>query len=192
MDTIEHGMYLNQQPELLERMAANGQVLVPTLSGYYWVAGLGNAIDPATATSRSEMPPNLVELAHYNLDQGTRSMRDARQAGVRIGLGSDGETVSPGDTARELLRMVHHGLSPSEALRSATSVAAEAIGLQEHVGTVQAGKLADLVVIDGDALAQPELLLDPGRIWLVLQLGNPVAGTAQSTYREPDPRAESR
>ena len=48
-DTIEHGMYLNQRPDLLDAMAAAGQVLVPTLSGYYWMAGLGeDVIDPAT------------------------------------------------------------------------------------------------------------------------------------------------
>jgi imidazolonepropionase-like amidohydrolase len=177
MDTIEHGMYLNQRPDLLEQMAADGQVLVPTLSGYYWMGGLGDAIDPTTAEVRGEMLPSIVELAHYNLTQGTLSMRAARQTGVRIALGSDGETVSGQDAALELLRMVQHGLSPSEALRSATSIAAEAIGLQDHIGTVQAGKLADLLVVDGDPLAQPELLLDPQRIWLVLQLGEPVAGT---------------
>jgi len=191
MDTIEHGMYLNQRPDLLERMAATGQVLVPTLGGYYWMGGLGNAIDPSTASVIPEMLPSIVDLAHYNLDEGTRSMRDALHAGVRIGLGSDGETGAGDDTARELLRMVHHGLSPSEALRSATSVAADAIGLLDHVGTVQAGKLADLLVIDGDVLTEPELLLDPHRIWLVLQLGEPVAGTAQSTYRDPPPTEPS-
>lgn len=170
-------MYLNQRPDLLEQMAARGQVLVPTLSGYYWMGGLANAIDPATASVHAEMLPSIVELAHYNLEQGTLSMRAARQAGVRIALGSDGETVSGQDTALELVRMVHHGLSPSEALRSTTSVAAEAIGLQDHIGTVRAGKLADLLVVDGDVVAHPELLLDPRRIWLVLQLGEPVAGT---------------
>ncbi len=179
MDTIEHGMYLNQRPDLLEQMAARGQVLVPTLSGYYWMGGLADAIDPATATVQGQMLPSIVELAHYNLEQGTLSMRSALQAGVRIALGSDGETVSGQDTALELVRMVHHGLSPSEALRSATSVAAEAIGLQDHIGTVQAGKLADLLVVDGDVVAHPELLLDSRRIWLVLQLGEPVAGTTR-------------
>ena len=67
--------------------------------------------------------------------------------------------------------MVHHGLSGAEALRSATSIAAEAIGLEDHIGTIAPGRLADLVVVDGDAVAAPELLLDPRRIWLVLQLG---------------------
>lgn len=177
MDTIEHGMYLNQRPDLLEQMAVNGQVLVPTLSGYYWMGGIPTAVDPSTATVDPHMLQNLVELAHYNLEQGSLSMRAAMDAGVRIGLGSDAEALEGTDTGLELLRMIHHGLSSTDALRAATSVAAEAIGLQEHIGTVEAGKLADLLVVDGDVLDEPELLLNPARIWLVMQLGQPVAGT---------------
>ena len=174
MDTIEHGMYLNQRPDLLERMAAAGQVLVPTLSGYYWMAGLaGDVIDPAGAESSPEMEPLLVDLARYNLEQGSASMRAARDAGVKIALGTDG-----GETAVELLRMVHHGLSAHEALMAATRTAAEALGIEEHVGTVEPGKLADLVVVDGDPLAEPAVLDEPDRIWLVLQLGEAVAGAA--------------
>jgi imidazolonepropionase-like amidohydrolase len=176
MDTIEHGMYLTQRPALLELMAASGQVLVPTLSGYYWMGGLGDVIDPAHASVDPEMLPSIVELAHHNLEQGTRSLRAAREAGVRIALGSDRDGVSGEDTALELVRMIHHGLSPEEALLSATSVAARAIGLQDHIGTIEPGRLADLAVLDGDVLSEPELLLDPGRIWLVLQLGEVVAG----------------
>ena len=178
IDTIEHGMYLNQRPDLLERMAAAGQVLVPTLSGYYWMGGLGHAIDPTGAPIESAMLPSIVELAHHNLEQGSRSLRAARDAGVKIALGSDGEGVSGNDTALELLRLIYHGLSATEALCSATSVAAEALDLHERIGIVAPGRLADLVVIDGDVVEHPELLLDPDRIWLVLQLGRPVAGTA--------------
>jgi imidazolonepropionase-like amidohydrolase len=185
MDTIEHGMYLNQRPELLQAMAAAGQVMVPTLSGYYWMGGFGEVVDPAQATIEAHMLPSIVELAHYNLEQGTLSMRAAQQAGVKIALGSDRQGVSGDDTALELLRMIHHGLSATEALQSATSVAAQATGLQDHIGTVQAGKLADLVVIDGDVVAAPELLLDSQRIWLVLQLGETVGGAAL----EADPAA---
>jgi imidazolonepropionase-like amidohydrolase len=72
--------------------------------------------------------------------------------------------------------MIHHGLTSQEALVAATSTAAEALGLDEHIGTVAEGKLADLTVVDGDPLAEPHLLSDPSRIWLVLQLGVPVAG----------------
>ncbi len=178
MDTIEHGMYLNQRPELLDQMAANGQVLVPTLSGYYWMGGIPTAIDPEAAKVDPHMLPDLVELAHYNLQQGSLSMRAALNAGVKIGLGSDAETLEGDGTALELVRMIHHGLSSDDALRAATAVAAEAIGLHAHIGTVEAGKLADLLIVDGDALVEPELLLDPDRIWLIMQLGEPVGGTA--------------
>ena len=174
VDTIEHGMYLHRRPDLLAAMAEAGQVLVPTLSGYYWMAGLGEAIDPATAQADPEMPPVLAELAQRNLREGAASMRAARQAGVKIALGSDMSLA----TGLEIQRMVHHGLSPGQALVAATKTAAEALDLDEYIGTVTDGKLADLTIVDGDPLAEPELLGDPGRIWLVLQQGVPVAGQA--------------
>ncbi len=173
VDTIEHGMYLNQRPDLLDAMAAAGQVLVPTLSGYYWMAGLGgDVIDPTDAQAHPDMPPVLVELAWRNLNEGAATMRAARSAGVKIALGSDTSLA----VGLEIQRMIHHGLTPAETLAAATRAAAEALGLGEHIGTVTAGKLADLIVVDGDPLAEPHLLGDPDRIWLVLQLGTPVAG----------------
>jgi imidazolonepropionase-like amidohydrolase len=173
-DTIEHGIFLNRRPELLDKMAASGQVLVPTLSGYYWMAGLGDAVDPAVPQRVPEMPPELVALADLNLEQGAASMRAARDAGVKIALGSDMEV----SVALEIQRMIFHGLTPAEALVAATRTAAQALDLGEHVGTVAGGKLADLLIVEGDPLAEPELLADPQRIWLVLQLGVPVAGRA--------------
>jgi len=172
-DTIEHGMYLHRRPDLLDAMAAAGQVLVPTLSGYYWMAGLGEeVIDPAQAQAEPDMPPVLVELAQRNLREGAASMRAAREAGVKIALGSDTSLA----VGLELRRMVHHGLTADAALVAATRTAAEALALEEHIGTVTEGKLADLTIVDGDPLQEPHLLSDPGRIWLVLQLGVPVAG----------------
>jgi imidazolonepropionase-like amidohydrolase len=173
-DTIEHGMFLHQRPDLLDAMAARGQVLIPTLSGYYWMAGLGDAVSEAGASRAPEMPPVLVRLADHNLEQGAASMRAARDAGVKIALGSD---VGSG-TALELQRMIRHGLTAAEALVAATRTAAEALDLGDRIGTVQEGKLADLLIVDGDPLSEPELLGDDSRIWLVLQLGVPVAGQA--------------
>jgi imidazolonepropionase-like amidohydrolase len=172
-DTIEHGMYLHRRPDLLEAMAASGRVLVPTLSGYYWMAGLGeDVIDPAQAQAEPDMPPMLVELAQRNLEEGAATLRAARRAGVKIALGSDTSLA----VGLEIQRMVHHGLTSDEALVAATKTAAEALALDEHIGTVTEGKLADLTVVDGDPLREPRLLADPARIWLVLQLGVPVAG----------------
>src|SRR5215471_410681 len=105
-DTIEHGIFLHRRPDLLDAMAASGQVLVPTLSGYYWMAGLGDAVNPATAQRVPEMPPELVDLADQNLENGAASMRAARDAGVKIALGSDMEVA----VALEVQRMIFHGL----------------------------------------------------------------------------------
>jgi imidazolonepropionase-like amidohydrolase len=78
----------------------------------------------------------------------------------------------------ELVRMIEAGLSSHDALVAATSGGAYALGLAEHLGTVEPGKLADLIVVDGDPVKEPGLLCDRDRIWLVLRLGAPVAGTA--------------
>lgn len=172
IDTIEHGMYLNQRPDLLERMAANGQVLVPTLSFLLHVAGQ----DPAAGLVPSTWAPLLVELGEHNVEQAQLTVVAARAAGVRLALGHD--TTPLHAAANELLRMIEAGLTAREALVAATSNAAYALGLSEHVGAVEPGKLADLVAVDGDPLAQPELLCDRERIWLVLRLGRPVAGAA--------------
>ena len=169
IDTIEHGMYLNQRPDLLERMAAQGQVLVPTLSCFYGVAGVDG--HPASTWS-----PLLVELAQHNLEQADRTLTAARDAGVPIALGHDWNPFY--DSARELERMVHHGLPASEALVAATATGAAALGLGDVLGTVQPGRIADLLIVDGDPLADPGVLRRRERIWLVLQLGEPVAGAA--------------
>jgi imidazolonepropionase-like amidohydrolase len=171
IDTIEHGMYLNQRPDLLERMAAQGQVLVPTLSCFYGVVGPDDGDAQAHTWS-----PLLVELAQHNLEQADRTLTAARDAGVKIALGHDWKPFY--DSARELERLVHHGLPAMEALVAATATGAEALGLGDELGTVEPGRIADLLIVDGDPLSDPGLLRRRERIWLVLQLGEPVAGAA--------------
>jgi imidazolonepropionase-like amidohydrolase len=172
IDTIEHGMYLNQRPDLLARMADRGQVLVPTLSSFYAVAGLDDR--------GGEPPPTwtapLVDLARTNIEEAERTLGAARAAGVPIALGHDWHPLS--GAAVELERMIHHGLPVSEALVAATATAARALGLGDLVGTVEPGKLADLLIVDGDPLADPGVLRRREAIWLVVQLGEPVAGAA--------------
>lgn len=167
VDTIEHGMYLGRRPDLLDAMAEAGQILVPTLSCFYGVAG---------GEGGSSWTEPLVELARFNLVEADRTLKAARAAGVPIALGHDWQPFAQAGT--ELVRMVHHGLSPHQALTAATGTAARALGLQHRIGTIEPGKLADLLVVDGDPLTDPAVLCDRDRIWLVLQLGEPVAGAA--------------
>jgi imidazolonepropionase-like amidohydrolase len=165
VDTIEHGMYLNQRPDLLERMAGSGQTLVPTLSFLLGIPAPGSPWSPA-----------LVELGEHNVEEARLTLLAARRAGVRIAMGFDSSPLR--SATNELLALIEFGLPPAEALVAATSAAAEALGLAAHVGSVEEGKLADLVVVDGDPLEEPRLLCDRDRIWLVLRLGRPVAGSA--------------
>lgn len=185
MDTIEHGMFLNQRRDLLDKIAANGQFLVPTLTGYYYWAGYApDVIDPAGAEKNPDADTLISELGQHNLDEGSKTVKAAREAGVKIALGSD-RYAEVNSTALELLRLIHHGLNAREALVAATRTAAEALGIDEHVGTVEPGKLADLLVVDGDVTAEPANLADRDRIQLVLQLGEPVAGTALEETLQP-------
>ena len=155
VDTIEHGMYLHQRPDLLDAMAAAGQVLVPTLSGYYWMAGLAGR----SSTRPRRRPSQTCRRCWWNWRSATwtrarPACAPPGSAGVKIALGSDMSLA----VGLEIQRMVHHGLTPAEALVAATSTAAEALGLDEHIGTVAEGKLADLTIVDGDPLAEPHLL----------------------------------
>jgi imidazolonepropionase-like amidohydrolase len=164
VDTIEHGMYLHRRPDLLERMAADGQVLVPTLSFLHHTATEG------------EWTPLLTQLGRRNVEEATKTLLAAHAAGVRLAMGFDFQPLH--EAANELLRMIEAGLPAADALVAATSGGSHALGLDAYVGTVEVGKLADLLVVDGDPLTEPGVLCDRSRIRLVLRLGELVAGAA--------------
>ena len=166
VDTIEHGLELHRAPELLGELARSGRVLVPTLSCFFHVSDNEDA----------RWAPGLVELAGRQLDAAHRTVAAAREAGVRMAMGFDSQPH--GRNALELVRLVGAGLTPMEAIQAATAGGAAACGISDHVGLVASGQAADLVVVDGDPLAEPGLLLDERRIWLVIQGGRPVAGAA--------------
>lgn len=166
VDTIEHGFYLHQEPELLDQLAARGGVLVPTLTFLHDVA----------EDTDDQWSHHLVERGAYNVEEAYRTLAAAITAGVPIAMGYD--SAPERLAAAELKFMVEAGMSSSEALRAATSTAAYAIGLDDLIGTVEPGKLADLVVVEGDPLDDIGVLTVEERIHLVIQGGEPVAGTA--------------
>jgi len=165
VDTIEHGLSLHREPALLEKMAENGQTLVPTLSTFHDVS----------EDHAEKYPCALVEQAHRQREEAYNTLAVARTAGVRIAMGFDSYPL--GQNARELIRMVDGGLTPMEGIVAATSGSAAALGLQ-GVGVVEPGAAADLLVLDGDPLSEPAILLDAGRIRLVFQEGAAAVRTA--------------
>jgi imidazolonepropionase-like amidohydrolase len=166
VDTIEHGFYLHQAPELLEQLAERGGVLVPTLTFLHDIA----------ERHADDWTPHLVERGAYNVEEAHRTLKAAVDAGVPVAMGYD--SAPERLAASELRFMVEGGMSPVQALMSATSTAAYALGLDHLVGTVEPGRLADLLVVNGDPTEDVSVLLDPERIHLVLQSGEPVAGKA--------------
>jgi imidazolonepropionase-like amidohydrolase len=169
VDTIEHGLELYRAPELLDELARSERILVPTLSCFFHVA----------ENRAARWPRGLVELAHRQLEEAHRTIDVARRAGVRLAMGFDSQPH--GQSALELVRLCRAGLTPMEGIVAGTAASATACGLDDHLGSVVPGKAADLIVVDGDPLDDPELLLDERRIWLVVQGGRPVAGAALET-----------
>jgi imidazolonepropionase-like amidohydrolase len=156
-DSIEHGCYLDESPELLDRMAERGIFFVPTFLVYDY--------------HRKSPLPHVRERAQELREHHVASLRRARAAGVKIAAGTDAGGHGHPLNAGEIECLVAAGLPPIEALRAATGWAAECLGREREYGTVEAGKLADLIVIAGDPLSDVRLLQDLARIRLVLKGG---------------------
>lgn len=161
-DTIEHGLSLHRDRSLLDAMAARGAVLVPTLTTFHDLA----------ERFASDFAPPLVEQAKRQLEEALKTVGAARAAGVTLALGYD--SGPPGASANELLRLAEAGLSPMEALRTATIGGAAALGRPE-LGRVAVGGPADLVAVDGQPDQDLAVLTRPESIALVMKGGQPVS-----------------
>jgi imidazolonepropionase-like amidohydrolase len=137
VDSIEHGSFL--KPETLQLMKAKGTYLVPTLMATEWIMGKMDAY-----------PPALQAKAKAAGDARTEMFRNAVKIGVRIGFGTDAAVYPHGQNAKEFKLMVDLGMSNIDALRAATSGDADLLGLAAKVGTLEKGKLADIVAMPGD------------------------------------------
>ena len=162
VDSVEHGSDLTD--EIAGAMAERGTVLVPTISVFHGIAHEGR---------EAGLADSLVETGKSILDRHVRSFRTAMAAGVTIAMGSDcGNAVTPhGTNARELALMVRYGMKPMDAILASTRTAAALLNRNDSLGTVEPGKLADLIVVDGDPLDDIAVLQDPARILLVLRSG---------------------
>jgi imidazolonepropionase-like amidohydrolase len=157
-DTIEHGLALHREPQLLDTMAEHGTVLVPTLTTFHDLAD----------RFADDFPSVLVDQAKRQLDEAIRTVAAAKQAGVTMALGYD--SGPPGSSAQELLRLMDAGLSAAEALRAATLGGAAALG-RDDLGRIAIGTRADVVAVDGRPDEDPALLTKPESIRLVVGRG---------------------
>jgi imidazolonepropionase-like amidohydrolase len=143
VDSLEHGMFLETND--LAAMAANATVLVPTMSA--WDAVLFYAREMQWSAERRRRFETLREGS-------LASVAGAIKAGVPIALGTDagGGAARHGRIAREIELMVGCGMTPVDALRAGTSTAAKLLGEDEVRGTIEIGKSADLLLLDGNPL----------------------------------------
>lgn len=160
--SIEHGIYLDD--EAIGMMLEHGTYLVPTL-----VAPMGVL---EAADRGVNVPQYAIDKTKMVMESHRDSVSRAAAAGVKIAMGTDSGVLPHGQNLRELDQMVQCGMSPTDALIASTRTAAELLGVLDDRGTLEPGKRADLVVLDGDALDVRDL---GSRIHAVIQGGRLVA-----------------
>jgi imidazolonepropionase-like amidohydrolase len=141
-DSIEHGSFLDD--EALRLMKQRGTWLVPTLLAGEYAGG---------RAAKREYPPEIAAKAAQAVAARSATFKKALALGVPIAFGTDSAVSPHGRNAEEFALLVEHGMKPAAALRSATAGAAKLLGIEKTVGTLEAGKEADVVAVPGDPLA---------------------------------------
>ena len=139
VDSIEHGSFLKD--DTLQQMKEKGVYLVPTLFAGFWV---GEKAD--------EFPPAMAAKARAAAAAMQQMFQRAMRIGVKVAFGTDSGVEPHGLDAREFALMVKNGMTPAQALTAATAGGADLLGLSDTIGTLAAGKLADIVAVPGDPL----------------------------------------
>ncbi len=143
VDSIDHGTFLND--ESIRLFKDTGAYLVPTLMPGHFV--------PATMEGNPFFTDAIKAKAYAAASASKDSLGRAYRAGVKIAFGTDSGVTPHGDNAAEFRLLVAAGMRPADAIRAATAAAAELLGLSDSLGTIEPGKIADLVAVDGNPLA---------------------------------------
>jgi len=160
--TIEHGIWLDG--DAIEMMLDGGNALIPTLVAPHWVIRHAEA---------GKMPRYAIDKARAVIDDHKASIRQAIESGVKIAFGTDTGVGPHGSNGEEFVLMHELGMEPIECIRSATTVAADTIGMQ-GVGALQPGSWGDVIGVPGDPVADLALLAKPENIKLVVKGGEVV------------------
>jgi imidazolonepropionase-like amidohydrolase len=160
VDTVEHGSFLDR--ETAEKMKAQGTSLITTLAIYKAIINRGKSYPNQEA----------IRKARVVSDANSSALALARQVGLNIAMGTDASgSIRNGENASEFVALVEEGLSPREAIGMATANAAKALGLEKSIGTIEPGKKADLIIVNGDPLANISLLTIRTNIRMVIKSG---------------------
>ncbi len=167
IDSIEHGVFLDEEAAM--SMVKHEVYFVPTLSAPHHILTRG---------VEAGIPGFIVEKCRGLNSSHENSIRIAREAGVRIAMGTDAGTPynRHGKNLEELRRLTEAGFSPMEAIESGTGTAARVLGVEKELGTIEEGKLADLVMVEGAPLEKIDILLDPDAVRVVMKGGKLVKG----------------
>jgi imidazolonepropionase-like amidohydrolase len=160
--SIEHGIYLTD--ELIDLMLEKDAYLVPTL------------LAPLAVTEFSQahpdlLPPMMAAKAMSVVEDHQKSFRKAVEAGIKIAMGTDAGVGRHGENGREVQLMVENGMTPMQAIQASTSEAARLLRLEKELGTLEVGKLADVIIVEGDVLSNINTIVNPANIKLVLKGG---------------------
>jgi imidazolonepropionase-like amidohydrolase len=150
VDSIEHGSYAG--PDAIRLFLETGAYLVPTLLAGKTVA--------TVAVEQDFLPEAVREKAIRVGNDMAGNFRRAQEAGVNIAYGTDSGISPHGTNAEEAVLMVENGMDEMDVLVAATVNAADLLGMSESLGTIEAGKAADIVAVDGSPLEDIAELLD--------------------------------
>ncbi len=172
VDSIEHGSFM--KPATLTMMKKKGTFLTPTLMASEWIM-----------SKLDNYPPALQAKAKAATAARSEMFRNAVKMGIKISFGTDAAVYPHGQNAKEFKLMVDLGMSAIDALKSATSNDAELLGIGQKVGTLEKGKLADVIAMPGDPTSD---ITATERVYFVMKEGKIIRqgprtpqGTAEST-----------
>ncbi len=158
IDSIEHGSFMDD--EALKLMIQKGTYYVPTLMASQ---GLRERL-----ASGARLDPRVARKARLAIDAVDVTVRKAVGMGVRIAFGTDAGVYPHGRNGEEFRLLVERGMNPADALKSATSVDADLFGVSDRLGTLQAGKIADIIAVPGDPIAD---IRQTGKVFFVMKDG---------------------
>ena len=148
-DSIEHGTVMDD--EILKLMKEHRTFYVPTLSTV-------NGYLERLAANPNAYPPAIKTQIDWRIGITGKSLQKAYPAGIRIAYGTDAGVSKHGRNADEFELLVKYGMPPAEAIKAATVNAAELLGVDKETGTIEPGKAADIIAVDGDPLADVKVL----------------------------------